>query len=405
MKSFLTLLAALSVAANLALVGLLLAGRNSAPEPTAAMSAAAPAATPRPSGADPATWSTLAANDLPAMVQQLRDSGFPPHLVRALTQARVQEMFAPRFKALRPDTSAAFWKNATVDPRVRAEEFKLYREQQKTLRDLLGADADAPEMSIYRQQRFETIPAAKLDDVKDALRQFEERRQEIYSTALGTITADHQRKVIALEKEHQATLASILSPEELHEFNLRNSDIARNLRFELAAFNPTEEEFRAIYKLRENLEPSVPNMSQEEMQRRADAERRVRDQIKAMLAPDRAAEYERATDFSYRQTSQLVSRLELPAETTTKIWEVKQDIEKRANELRRNSSLPPAERTKQLTALAEEGTTRVSALVGSRGIEAYKQQGGGYWIQNLIPRANPAGGTTTTTTTVISRGP
>jgi hypothetical protein len=59
----------------------------------------------------------------------------------------------------------------------------------------------------------------------------------------------------------------------------------------------------------------------------------------------------------------------------------------------------PDERAKKLAALAEEGATRVSALVGPRGIEAYKQQGGGFWLQNLVPRPGAA------STGIITRGP
>jgi hypothetical protein len=403
MKPLLAVLVALSVVANFVLVGVLLVGRNAAKAPAPmAVTSSAPTNPRATQEIDSGTWATLAADELPAMVEQLRTAGIPSHFVRALVAARVQEMFAARFKALRPDAaSQTFWKNAVVDPRIRAEEFKLYREQQKMLRELLGADAEPPETSIYSQRRFETVPAAKLDEVKDALRQFEERRQEVYSTVVGVITPEHQRKVAALEKEHQATMAQILTPAELEEFNVRNSDVARSLRNELAAFNPTEKEFRAIYKLQSQIEPFTPNMSQEESQRRGEAYNQAREQFKAMLGPDRAAEYVRASDFSYRQTSQLVSRLELPPETTTKVWDVKQDIEKRANELRRQSSLPPEERTKQLAALAEEGTTRVTELVGKRGIEAYKQQGGGFWLQGLAGRP----GSTTTDSIIWMRGP
>ena len=384
MKPLVSVLLALSLVGNVALIGLLFACSNAAPDSLPTVPPPIPASASAEPAVDPGTWSSLPVDDVPAMVRQLRDAGFPSHIIRGITASRVQELFAPRFKTLRPSATAqTFWKNATIDSRVRAEEFKLYREQQKMLRDLLGSDAEAPEMSIYQQRRFESVPASKIEAVKDALRQFEEGRQEMYSSVGGISSPEQQRKLQALEKEHRATLANILDPTELEEFNLRNSDVARNLRFELSAFNPTEEEFRAVYKLQSQLEPYVPNLSPEEMQRRGEAQQRTRELIKSTLGPVRAAEYERATDFSYRQTSQLVSRLELPPETTTKVWEVKQDIEKRAQELRRDSAVPVEERAKKIAALAEEGVNRVSTLVGPRGIEAYKTQGGGYWLQSL----------------------
>lgn len=403
MKRVLLSLAIVSVAANFVLVGLLLAGRSSADPSRVAASAPATARRGPVVGTSlgAETWQGLDTPEMSVLRQQLQSAGFPPHVVRAILAARLQETFAPRFKALRPDSaSTPFWKTATVDPRIRQAEFALYREQQKMLRDLLGSDAEQPEMSIYNHKRYETVPPGKLQDVKDALQQFEDRRQEIYSSTLNFASGEQQKRVQEAEKEYQATLASLLTPAELEEFNLRNSDAARSLRYELAAFDATEQEFRSIYKLRSSLEPYMPNMSQEEMQRRMTAENQVRDQIKALLGPTRAAEYQRATDYSYRQTSQLVARLELPTDTTAKIWDVKQDIEQRSNALRREAALSAEERTKQLSALADESSKRIGALLGGqRGLDAFKQNGG-QWIEALKPR--PTG---TPPPTAITRGP
>ena len=394
MKKIVSLLVAVSLAANVLLLGVLLAGRgsNEAPTNPAPAGAAASAAPARPA-VEAVPWSDLGREDLPSLVQRLRDEGLPPHLVRALVQARVQEMFAPRVRALRGDAATRpYWKNATVDPQVRAAEFALYREQQKLMRELLGADADPADFNVYQHRRLETVPADKQQPVKDSLRQLEERRQEIYSQSPGMITPELQRRVAALEQEHQATLAAILTPVELEEFNLRNSDTARNLRFELSAFQPTEEEFRAIYRLQSQLPAYEANLSPAELQRRGELHTQAREQIKAMLGPERGAEYQRASDFSYRQTGQLVSRLELPPETTGLVWKVKQDVENRANALRRDASLDAAERDRKLDALADESGRRVAELLGGqRGLDAFKQNGG-HWIEALKPR--PAGATT-----------
>lgn len=389
MKPLVATLAALSLAANLALVGLLLAGRGHSDTPAPASSASA-APAPKTAPAVSELWQNLSSgDDLAATTQRLRDLGLPAHIVRAIITARVSELFAPRFKALRKDNAATYWKNATVDSRVRQAEYQLYREQQKMLRDLLGADAESPDMNVFSRLRLDSVPAGKLEAVKDAFRLAEDRRQEVFQNIMGTITPETQRKLDAIAKDHQATLAGILTPPELDEYNLRNSDVSQNLRYELAAFEPTEEEFRSIYKIWSQLDPFVGGLSQEEMQRRGNAQQKAREQIKAMLGPVRGAEYERASDYSYRQTSMLVSRLELPPETTLKVWEVKQDIEKRVNPIRMDRTLSNEARTQQLAALAEEGTQRVTALVGTRGIEAYKAQGGGFWLQSIQPRPVP----------------
>lgn len=412
MKTILVLLAAGSLAFNLALVGVLFAGRNSRNDVSSATLNAAVAAPASPSAipvAQADTWSKLRADDLPAMVQQLRDAGFPPDVVRAIMAAQLRELYAARIKALDPNADQrAFWKATTVDPRVQMAQSKLYREQQKLLRDLLGPDGDPQENinAIYQGRRLDSVPAEKVDDVRRLLREFDDARAELFSTfGGGMLGPDMQKKIAAVDKNFQDALARALTPDELQAYNLRNSDSARQVRGALSAFNPTEEEFRAVYKLQADFDERFGRMSgilgPDEQRRRSDAQQELNAQIKATLGPVRGAEYERATDFSYRQTSQLVARLELPPETTSKVWDVKQDVENRANEIRRDSSLPPEERTKRLAALAEEGTSRVTALVGQRGIDTYKQFGG-YWLQNLTPRPRPAG---TTTGTVILRGP
>jgi len=389
MKPLVVTLAALSLAANLGLVGLLLAGRSSTATP-APVSSSSAAAAPKPSAAVSELWQNLTAgDDLAASVQRLRDLGLPAHIIRAIISACVNELFAPQFKALRKTDAASYWKNAVVDTRVRQAEYQLYREQQKMLRDLLGPDAESPDMNMFSRLRLDAVPANKLDAVKDAFRLAEDRRQEVFQNIMGIITPETQRKLDAIAKDHQATLAGILTSTELQDYNLRNSEVSQNLRYELTAFEPTEEEFRSIYKVWSQLDPFVGGLSQEEMQRRGNAQQKAREQIKAMLGPVRGAEYERASDYSFRQTSMLVSRLELPPDTTTKVWEVKQDIEKRIAPIRMDRALSNEARTQQLTALAEEGTQRVTTLVGARGIEAYKTQGGGFWLQNILPRPTP----------------
>ncbi|HEY1108589.1 MAG TPA: hypothetical protein VGE76_08160, partial [Opitutaceae bacterium] len=131
--------------------------------------------------------------------------------------------------------------------------------------------------------------------------------------------------------------------------------------------------------------------------------RQINDQIKAMLGPVRGEEFTRANDHYYRQTSQLVSRLELPAETTTKIWELRQDIEKRARAVYSDSSLNPETRAQQLTALRQETDQQLQGMLGTRGMEPYRQYGGD-WMRMLTPQPaatrTPSGGTS-----IIRTGP
>lgn len=405
MKALISALLAGSLALNLLLAGFLFTGNNGA---GAAKTTAAPAAsgpTPVALPAQP-TWTDLKTDDLPAMVQQLRTHGFPPHIVRAVAASRIREAYAARMRALDPQAgSRPFWQSPTPDAKLMQRMRQLHREEQQTLRELLGPDSDQADVStLYQGRRLDSVPAEKAGQVRRILREFDDRRSDLYSSG-SSASSEHARRLNALDQEQRDALAAVLTPEELEAYQLRNSDTARSLRAQLSAFNPSEDEFRTLYKLQSEFDAQFGRMygipSPEEQQRRSTAQRQLTEQITAALGPVRGADYVRSNDYYFRQTNQLVARLELPAETTTQIWNVKQEIEQRAASIRRDQSLPLADRTRQLAALADEANAKVTPLLGgARGLEAY-QQNGGSWIQSLTPRP----GVTTGTTRVITSPP
>lgn len=116
---------------------------------------------------------------------------------------------------------------------------------------------------------------------------------------------------------------------------------------------------------------------------------RLADQIKALLPPDRATHYERATDWNYINTSQLVARLELPRETTDHLYTLQEEFETRRSAIYR-ATKPGGDRTAQLSALQQEAITRITPLLGGRAgvVEAYQQHGGG-WVRYLVPQPPP----------------
>jgi hypothetical protein len=397
MKTVVAVLIAGSLALNLVLLAVLFAGRETTPA-TSAPTSAAPkiAAKPTTPAIDDQTWSTLRTEDLSAMVSRLRENGFPPATVRAIMAAHLREAYAARIKALDPDAdNRPFWKSYSIDPKVQAAQSQLYREQTKILRGLLGPDAEGQENinALYQGRRFDSVPPEKVEDVQRILRDFEDARQDIYSKTAGSFGQETQKRIAEIEKDQRAALARVLSPQEFEDWQVRNSDTARSIRGQLSAFNPTEAEFRAIYKLQADYDEKFSRTmfvppSPEESRRRGEAQQQLNEQIKATLGPVRGAEYERANDYNYRQTSQLVARLELPPETTDKIYQIQKDIQNRSRELYRGGPNAVPDRDNQITQLVAEAQTKVSAILGPRGFEAYQQYGGS-WIQSLRPRVAP----------------
>jgi hypothetical protein len=389
MKAILRLALLTSLALN-ALFAFLALTRRASPAPSAL-------ATPvtegpvAPPPIDQNVWPDLQTDDLPALAARLRASGFPPALVRAILAAQIDEQFAARYKALMSaDANLPFWKGQSRDPKLMTALTNLSREQQKLLRQLLGADAEAddPRSRLYQNRSLNFLPVDKATALGSLLRGFEERRSDLYASGLSSGT--DRTKFDALDKEQHDTIARFLTPAELVEYDLRNSQTAGSLRTNLSAFNPTEAEFRAIYPLQAAFDERWSGNSFVSLvgDERSNAQKLLTDQIKATLSPDRAADYERATAYDYQRTAKLVERLELPSETTNNLWAAQKEFQQRRMDIYR-STTSPEERTQQFTALQQEAIARVTPLLGgASGVEAYKQYGGS-WLQSMVPRPAP----------------
>lgn len=392
-----TLFLSLSAALNLAFAVLFFAGRSSAPSEPVAPSARAPKAAAAQPKIDATIWPALDSSELPTLIERLKASGFPPSLIRAIIAAQIGETFAARRKALRGDlANRPYWKDSnSIDPKIFAAEREIDRQQRKLMRDLFGDEADADDTmrNLYQNRTFSFLPAEKADEIRRILRDYDERRTDLYAAN----PVFDREKTAALDKEQRAAIAAALTPAELFEYDLRNSNTAQRLRDELSAFNPTEEEYRTIFRMRQPFDEKydynvMGMMSSEESRQRFEAEKVLKDQIKAALGP-RGAEYDRSIDYNYRRSTQLLARLELPRQNADQLYAVQQEIYQRRGEAYK-PGMTPDQRNAQLVALQKDAVTKVAPLIGGeKNLDVYKQYGGS-WIDSLIPRPRP--GTPTT---------
>lgn len=402
MKTLVSLLAAASLALCAVLCVLLLRGlalpdEAAAPAPVVASAPAEVASAPKIDGM---VWADLETPEVRQLADRLRASGFPPEVVRAIIGAQISEQFAQRRKAMDPDANnRPFWKNRETDAAYMTAQRQYSRDYQQALRDALGDDDFNPLVAARNQQRLGFLPKEKVKEISDITRTYEEKRSDLLTSFISggaiTITTAMREKEQALEREQNDMIRTLLSPEEYVEYELRGSRTANSLRNNLSAFNPTEEEFRAIYALQKPYDEKYQTgslgtgpMTAEIARQRSDDQRALTAQIKQVLGPERGDFYERATNPNYRNTSQLMARLELPPETTDRLYDVQKQFEQRASEARR---LPPAERTQALTNLQAEANAAIAPILGrDRNIDAYKAYSG-TWITNLVPRTPPAG--------------
>lgn len=331
-------------------------------------------------------WVGIDTDDMPALTARLRAAGFPAPAVRAILREKITQQFASRRRALLPPyASTPFWMNPRQDPRTAVALRQFETEQEKLLADLLGDRSSA--MGAHDPDLAFLTPA-KAVGIAEIEREHQRQRTELWTAGF---THDTDRaKFAAIDRHYEDALAQLLTPTERREYDLRKSPIAEALRARLAAFEPTEDEFRAIHALRSAFQKEWGDMidvsmSPERQQLRDEAEERLETETKAALTPERAAYYSRAAEWDYLATSQLVARLELPRETTDRLYSLKEEFVSRSFAIQR-AGHPMPDRTAQLTALRDEAIARITPLLGAQAgaLEAYQQRGG-HWVKYLVP--------------------
>ncbi|MEO6568690.1 MAG: hypothetical protein ABIO94_07985 [Opitutaceae bacterium] len=322
------ILIAVSLALNVTLLGLLASGlwnsssrksrgspRRNANERTAVLA---------PASIDPAIWPAMQTDDLATQITRLQAAGFPKNIIYPIISARIDEAFRARFQAIpHEEATPPFWKLRPWDSKADLARSELYREKQKLLTDLLGEDpgntgVPEPMQRILEQRLVHSVPTEKLGEVQKLLREFDAKRSKLLGEL--QLTGD-EKKIAALERTQRAALAQILSPGELLEYELRMSKSAESLRFDLADFDANEAEFRRIFPFWQSFDERFGEKiffrraTSQEQQDRAEARRQLVEQVKAALGSQRGEDYERATDWNYRNAKKLVERLQLPPET------------------------------------------------------------------------------------------
>jgi hypothetical protein len=411
MKRPLPIIVVLFLAATLALVAVVTLSPRANQAVRSALRSPAPAAGPTVAGraapapgVDQAPEQTLAlrevanrllTGDLKDVVANLRAAGFPPDMVRAIVATKLEEQFAARRRKILGDQPVPpYWKAdpmlSMVSSPQMAELRSLAREEQDALKQLLGPDSATSELGRYVQKRmFGDLAPEKIDAVQRIRQDYSDLKAQIYAEMGGVMLPSDREKIALLDQEQRADLAAALTPEEMQQYDLRNSPTAQRLRNQLAYFNPSEQEFLAIYNLQSQFDQShnVSTMggatTQEQYRQRQADQQQVQDQIKAVLGDQRYAEYRQSTDPGFQTANRIVSTLQLPAQNASATWTLQQSVQQQASAIRTDRAVPPDQRAQALAALAAQADQQLTTLLTADGAQTYKQTPGGSWLRSL----------------------
>jgi LysM repeat protein len=321
------------------------------------------------------TWQEVESPDYAVYVTNLRQLGMPESTVRDIIVADIDQIFNERKReqALKEDVE---WWRSTPSTEAQsaaiAKANEIENERVALLNKLLGPD--------WQQGRVtsDTLPIALVgpvleslpDETKASVRSIAERSRtrvsDFIAQAQAAGEAVNPAELARLREDTRRELAAVLSPAALEEFLLRYSENASQLRRELAGFNATPDEFRALFRAVDNIERDLQlrasgNDADSLRLRQALEEQRIA-AVRKALGPERFADYQGLMDPVYREAAMVARQAGGDEETVQALYQINRTAAQELERIRANASLTEAQKQEQLRA-AEAEQQKARALV------------------------------------------
>ncbi len=359
---------------------------DAAPTVHSANGAATPGAITIAATGDPASatsktlWERIESRDPATFVANLRAAGFSLGAMRGAAYALLRDLqTAERTKAVESLPVEPYWKatpSSLASSDYAKEINRLWHERDRTMRRLFPEEQEA--FVLRQQARFGPLAVEKLEKLATLDRDYGEMRMELTRSSSGLRMPWSSDQQAFLEQEKRKDVAAILSPQELEDYDFRVSPTATALQRQLANFDPTEQEFRDLFRLRAPLDEKMRagGMAFANTPEAAALQQKVAAEIKSMLGEARYEDYTRATDAGVQSAASIARRLSLPANTANDVYQLQREMQDREAAIQRQQTQSPAQRDAQLAALAAEAQQKLSTLLTTRGADQYRLETG-----------------------------
>ena len=359
---------------------------------------------------EPFHWSQIEADDYQTYVENLRRIGCPEETIRDLVKRDLDKLYDQRKADILSKAPARkeYWKtgnpSALSQPSgaTRSQLAQLDREKNEVLGDLFGQQGVAAinRPSPLARARSQAKSGYAMDFIPEETKaQLNTVEQEFGSQLLrkmaqGATDAQDMAEIRQLRQDRDGRIATMLTPDQKMEYDLRKSPTAANMRLQMDGFDPSEDEFRDIFAARkafDNEHGVVPGSSitPADAEVRQFAEQEMNNQIRSSLGDDRYQDYMRQTDNDYKSIHKITQRQGLGENISAQVYQMKGGAEELAREIRMNTGLSIEERQMQLGQIRNETSISIQSLIGRQGAAALQTQAGGRnWLNN-IGRVNP----------------
>jgi putative cell wall-binding protein len=216
-------------------------------------------------------------------------------------------------------------------------------------------------------------------ETKETIRQIEaqgvQRRQAYFAARQAEGKASDARDLARLRQETRAQLAKVLSSAQLEEYLLRYSHNAEQLRDETRGLGISPDEFRKIFRARDEIHQQIQlhfaGDDGASANARRELERKREEAVQEAIGTERYAFYRHIQDPLFRQAQAVAEEAGAKPESVLHIYAVNQATEEERRRLRNDPSLSTEQRTAALARMVLEKEEALRKILGTEAYEQY----------------------------------
>jgi len=342
-------------------------------------------------------WTKVDSPDYRKYIANMKAIGMPWETIKDIIFADVNKLYAQKAQPFRPPKGRPYWETEHKKPiageKEKIEKLNQIEEERKAvLRELVGIESEEEirrRLAWYAPSgpQLDFLTPEKLQQVQ-ALDKYDLLRDDLMKRVGSTWLKGDFEELKRLQDEKRAALERLLTADELEKYDLVTHPVAAQMRGDLDALNPTEEEFRKIFAIRKafsdrvgelqvqaQIDPATPAVGLQ----MAAASKEADQKLEAQLGPQRFADYQRSQDPYFIMFERVSEYLGLSEEAVLQAYQIKKSAEeqyaKLADSARAAGAVPqPTEQFRStLLAIQQSEEAGLRQALGDKGFEYYKK--------------------------------
>lgn len=347
-------------------------------------------------------WRSVESDDFKKYIANLRAIKCPEETIRDIIIADINKLYAAKWRALRqPTKDIKYWEPwdsaaEYYDQNLRKQKRELEQERKDLVLELLGVDFDYESrkyaIAFTGFERDEIMLGFLSEEKRTEIMNLRSKSRDLSMTIEaraknGRLSAEDQAELIKVRQWEQAEMRKVMTKQEQEQYVLRVSGTANTVRSLLIGFEPSEQEYIAVFKAQrwynEQFNTKISSGNSEEAQQRVNAQQQMDAMVKEAVGEDRYKDYQRGKDYEYRELVRFTQQNELPMQTAATVYDVQKAAMAAMAQINANASLSQEQKQDALSKISSESRTTLGKVMSADALKSYESSRG-YWLRRGV---------------------